>query len=143
MKTRLYRFARLALAPGADEVLTVPECVGPGILRGVWEEEVTSTLIATDNVEVKVGGDDCIRPFDVTSNVFANNNAAGRFEVNRFVPAGTLVGVHVMLGAGGAARAACFVVQFEHGDQAVADILAEARGPDSTMTKLVRTVIGR
>jgi len=138
MKTRFYRFALGGLAAGADEEITVPDCVGPGILESVTVT-IGSTLAAGDRADVKVASDQAIYPHDVTAGLFNGANAAGRFDLNRYVPRGNLVAVHVVRDATVATRVAAFTVIFHHGDaEEVADLAAMAR--DSSVADSVRLV---
>ena len=143
MKARLFRFALGGLAAGADEEITVPDCVGPGILHSATVS-VGSTLAAGDRADVKVATDQCIYPHDVTADIFSGVNPAGRYDLTRYVPRGTLVTIHVVRDATVATRVAVFTVAFEHGDAAeVADLSAMARdAAQSEAVKLVKAVRG-
>ena len=144
MKTRYYRFAQAGMTAGTDADLTVPECVGPGYLRFVAQEDVGSTLVAGDRVNVQVGEDPAIYPHDVTADVYDGANPAGRMVLDRFVPKGTLVTVHVQRDATVATRDAVFTVCFDHGDNAEADMLASlGKGPQSAAVAMLRSILGR
>jgi len=126
MRRVLYRFAQGNLLAGADETITVPEAVGPGYLRSVVHEPVTSTLVFGDRVSVRVGDTDAVNAFDATSNPFVAANPAGRYQLDRYVPRGSLVTIRVQRDAAVATRVAVFAVEFDHGDAAEAAMAATA-----------------